>query len=259
MALVHKAGSELEQVADAGRLQRPADGDGPLAMSRAGLQQLQAAAGNAAVQRLLAVQRAGKPFIKRVTVHLAPPQAAELEWTGTPPEDAPGLDSFTVSTGKGYSDPWDAPRTCTRDCCKDPLKQCAPPYNRPDRVGSCCTFIGNTFTTGVTKNEHNGYKHWTPIQPHYSARGIALHSHPTVTGQPIGHGCVRMDEPNAERIHLFAKPWRTNVTIEGRAAPVACESQDQCDEKGKRKPEPPPHPDIEPFPIGNGAEGEAER
>lgn len=256
---MNRGGFELEQAAGTARRQRPEPPAGPFAISRAGLQQLQHAAGNSAVQRLLTAQRRGSPYIKRVNVHLTPPQSADLEWKGTPPEDAPGTDTFTVSTGKGYSDPWDAPRTCTRACCKDPIKQCAPPYDKPGRVGSCCTFVGNTFYTGVTRNEHNGFKHWTPIQPHYDARGIALHSHPTVTGQPIGHGCVRMDETNAERIHRFARPGRTNVTIGGRAAPVACESADQCDEKGKRKPEPPPHPDLEPFPIGHGAEGEAER
>jgi len=173
------------------------------------------------------IHRRAEPYIKKVTVHLTPPQSAELEWQGTAPS-SPGSDSFTVSTGKGYSDPGDPAGTCRRDCCRDAATQCAPPWNRPDRVGACCTFYGNDFWTGVPQDEHNGWKFWTPIQPHYSSRGIALHQHTDVTGQPIGHGCVRMDEANAQRIYEYSNGRRTNVTIDGRAAPVQCEASQQC-------------------------------
>ncbi|MGB7923297.1 MAG: DUF4157 domain-containing protein [Pyrinomonadaceae bacterium] len=178
------------------------------------------------------VQRRAAPYIKKVTVHLTPPQSADLEWEGTPPADATGSDHFTVSTGKGYGDPGDPPGTCTRSCCSDPLTQCAPPYNQPSRVGACCTYYGNTFWTGVPQIEHNGWQWWTPIQPFYTSRGIALHQHTEVTGQPIGHGCVRMDEPNAKRIFDFSNGRRTNVTIDGRAAPVACAADRQCGATG---------------------------
>jgi hypothetical protein len=174
------------------------------------------------------IQRRAAPYIKKVTVHLAPPQTADLEWEGAPPTSASGSDNFTVSTGKGYSDSGDPAGTCTRSCCSDAQTQCAPPWNRPDRVGACCTYFGNTFWTGTPLQENNGWKWWTPIQPYYSSRGIALHQHDTVTGQPIGHGCVRMDEPNAKRIYDFSNGRRTNVTIDGRAAPVACAPDRQC-------------------------------
>jgi hypothetical protein len=178
------------------------------------------------------LQRRAAPYIKKITVHLEPPQSAELEWEGTAPDDAAGSDSFTVSTGKGYSDPdpygRDPPGTCTRTCCKDPMTQCAPPWNQPGRVGACCTYYGNNFWTGTPQEEHNGWKWWTPIQPYYSSRGIALHQHDKVTGQPIGHGCVRMEEPNAKRIFDFSNGRRTNVTIDGRAAPVLCDRT--CDQ-----------------------------
>jgi hypothetical protein len=174
------------------------------------------------------VRRRAAPYIKKVTVHLTPPQSADLEWEGTPPSGATGSDHFTVSTGKGYGDPGDPPGTCTRDCCGDPDTQCAPPWNRPDRVGACCTFYGDSFWTGTPRDEHNGWKWWTPIQPYYSQRGIALHQHTEVTGQPIGHGCVRMDEPNAKRIYDFSNGRRTNVTTDGRAAPVACDASRRC-------------------------------
>jgi Domain of unknown function (DUF4157) len=176
------------------------------------------------------VQRRAAPYIKKVTVHLTPPQSADLEWEGTPPADATGSDNFTVSTGKGYSDPGDPARTCTRDCCRDPLTQCAPPYNQPSRVGACCTYFGSSFWTGTPEPEHGpgGWKFWTPIQPYYSSRAIALHQHTEVTGQPIGHGCVRMEEANARRIAEFSNGRQTNVTIDGRAAPVLCEADRRC-------------------------------
>jgi hypothetical protein len=180
----------------------------------------------------VAIQRRAAPYIKQVTVHLTPPQTAELEWEGTPPETASGGDRFTVSTGKGYGDPGDPPGTCTRDCCSDPDTQCAPPYNQPGRVGACCTYYGSSFWTGSPETEHNGWKYWTPIQPYYSRRGIALHQHTNVTGQPIGHGCVRMAEENAKRIFDFSNGRQTNVTIDGRAAPVACEEDRRCPAAG---------------------------
>jgi len=108
------------------------------------------------------------------------------------------------------------------------MTQCAPPWNRPDKVGACCTYYGNNFWTGTPVEEHNTWKWWTPIQPWYSSRGIALHQHTEVTGQAIGHGCVRMEEPNAKRIFDYSNGRRTNVTIDGRAAPVACAGERRC-------------------------------
>lgn len=188
-----------------------------------------------------AIHRRAAPYIKKVTVHLTPPQSADLEWKGTPPADAPGSDSFTVSTGKGYGDPGDPPGTCLRDCCSDATTQCASPWTKPSKVGACCTYVGNNFWTGTPKEEHNGWKWWTPIQPFYSKRGIALHEHFEVAGKPIGHGCVRMDEPNAKRIYDYSNGKRTNVTIEGDASPVACETDRKCatkpttDKQGSRQ------------------------
>jgi hypothetical protein len=186
------------------------------------------------VEREVVVQRRPAPYIKKITVHLTPPQKAELEWKGTPPSSATGADSFTVSTGKGYGDPGDPPGTCKRQCCSDAEKQCAPPFNQPGKVGSCCTHFGSAFYTGTPQKEHGGWLWWTPIQPYYSQRGIALHQHDEVTGQPIGHGCVRMDEPNAKRIFDFSNRSKTNVTIDGRASPVDCKSDRQCATTGSK-------------------------
>ncbi len=106
----------------------------------------------------------------------------------------------------------------------------SPPRNQPSKVGACCTYYGDSFWTGAPEPEHTvgGWKWWTPIQPYYGSRAIALHQHTEVTGQPIGHGCVRMENDNAKRIHDFSNGRRTNVTIDGRAAPVDCRKERQC-------------------------------
>ena len=179
-----------------------------------------------------AVHRQTQPFIKQVKVHLTPPQNAELEWQGTPPPTAPGSDAFTVSTGKGYGDPGDPPKTCKRNCCTDAATQCASPHDKPKSVGSCCTYVGTNFWTGTPQDDHGGWKYWTPIQPHYGSRFIALHQHDEVTGKPIGHGCVRMEEANAERIARFSRGRRTGVSIDGNASPVLCEAARQCPGSG---------------------------
>lgn len=185
-----------------------------------------------ALRSLRGLQRAADPFIKKVTVHLKPKQSADLEWEGTPPASATGSDHFTVSTGKGYGEPGDPPGTCTRNCCSDPDKQCAPPWNDPGKIGACCTYFGTGFWTGKPETKHGDFAYWTPIQPHYANRGIALHQHPEVTGDPIGHGCVRMDEDNARRIAEFSRGRRTSVAIDGRAAPVLCETTRRCGTTG---------------------------
>jgi len=180
-----------------------------------------------------AVQRLKAPYITRVTVNLTPPESVSLEWRGTPPAE-PGSDSFTCSTGKGY-DP-DTPGACTRNCCSGAETQCAPPYNRPDQVGSCCTPVGSNFWTGKPRPEHNGWLYWTPVEPIHTAggRGIALHQHNEVTGGAIGHGCIRMTEDNAHRIYLYSRGKATNVTITGRAT-VDCPARHQCGVTGARE------------------------
>jgi hypothetical protein len=192
------------------------------------------------------VQRQASPYIKKVTVHLNPKQSADLEWEGTPPASAPGKDHFTVSTGKGYDDVGDPPGTCFRHCCKDAMTQCAPPFNQPDKVGACCTYFGSGFWTGTPEANHGGWLYWTPIQPYYSSRGIALHQHDQVTGDPIGHGCVRMEEDNAHRIADYSRGRKTAVVIDGRAAPVACSNERRCD------PQPGKGASAEPAPGENG-------
>jgi hypothetical protein len=205
-------------------------------LRRIPIRTLQQSIGNRGLARLFqetrrapaGIDRRASPYIKKVTVHLTPTQSADLEWEGAPPADAPGSDHFTVSTGKGYSDSGDPAGTCKRDCCEDADKQCAPPCNQPGSVGACCTYFGNNFWTGDPIEKGANWPWWTPIQPYYSSRGIALHEHSDVTGQPIGHGCVRMKGENAERIAKFSNGRKTNVTIDGRAAPVQCKDDQKC-------------------------------
>jgi hypothetical protein len=180
-----------------------------------------------------ALRRQEDPRIDTVTVSLSGSESASLSWKGTPPADAPGKDSFMVSTGKGYSDPDDDPGTCTRSCCSDPDTQCASPWDQPRKLGACCTPVG-TFRTGRTRPEHNGWKYWTPVEPVHTSygRGIALHQHTEVTGQAIGHGCIRMDEDNAKRIADYHVAGTTKVVISG-SAKVYCPADRQCAKKTK--------------------------
>ncbi|HEU4398717.1 MAG TPA: DUF4157 domain-containing protein [Actinomycetota bacterium] len=184
------------------------------------------------------VHRLEEPHITRVNVNLTS-QTVKLEWRGTPPSE-PGSDSFTCSTGKGYGNPGDPPGTCKRDCCAGPDQQCAPPHDRPGAIGSCCTPIGSGFWTGRPRPEHNGWLYWTPVEPIHTSggRGIALHQHDEVTGQAIGHGCIRMEEGNAHRIYLYSRGKATNVTITGRAT-VACPVDRRCGASGALGPEAP--------------------
>jgi lipoprotein-anchoring transpeptidase ErfK/SrfK len=66
-----------------------------------------------------------------------------------------------------------------------------------------------------------------PPQRAAYGRGIALHQHDEVTGEAIGHGCIRMEEENAKRIADYHVPGVTKVVIEGRAK-VKCEESMQC-------------------------------
>lgn len=170
------------------------------------------------------LSRKPAPRITQVSIDLSPPESASLTWNGAPP---PGEDSFTVSTGKGYRDPFDPVDACTRDCCDGADTQCAPPFDKPRKVGSCCTPVG-TFHTGRTRN-NAPFPHWTPVEPLHTqfGRGIAMHQHPEVTGEAIGHGCIRMEEPAAKRIHDHHVPGVTKVVITGRAK-VSCPTSTQC-------------------------------
>jgi len=176
-----------------------------------------------------AVQRAADPYITNVAVNLSPKESAALTWSGTPPT-SPGKDSFTVSTGKGYSDPTDDPGTCLRTCCSDPDTQCAPPWDEPKKVGACCTPVG-TFHTGKPRDD-KPWPWWTPVEPLHTTynRGIALHHHSTVTGDAIGHGCIRMEEGNAQRIYQYSRGAETKVTISGKAK-VECPADRRCGAK----------------------------
>jgi Domain of unknown function (DUF4157)/L,D-transpeptidase catalytic domain len=178
-----------------------------------------------------AVQRVEAPYINKVTVNLTEPENVTLSWKGTAPQ---GSDNFSCTTGKGYSNPEDDPGTCSRSCCSGAGIQCAPPYDRPEKIGSCCTPIGTNFWTGKPLPEHNGWLYWTPVEPIHTSghRGIALHQHNEVTGKAIGHGCIRMKEENAKRIYDYSRGRATNVTITGRAT-VDCPDTRQCSAKGK--------------------------
>lgn len=170
------------------------------------------------------LSRKARPRITEIKVDLEYPEWAWLKWNGTPPD---GEDSFMVSTGKGYSDPLDPRNSCNRECCDGEDTQCAPPFDKPRARGSCCTPVG-TFRTGRTRYDA-AWPYWTPVEPLHTEykRYIALHQHNEVTGEAIGHGCIRMEEAPAKRIADYHIPGVTKVVIGGRAK-VACASHAQC-------------------------------
>jgi Domain of unknown function (DUF4157)/L,D-transpeptidase catalytic domain len=190
-----------------------------------------ASGGNAAATASAApaLRRAKEPYISTVSVSLTPPESGSLTWKGTAPQ---GTDSFKVSTGKGYQNPEDDPGTCTRDCCSGADVQCAPPWEQPKRVGACCTPIGSFHTGKPILNDPTRWPYWTPVEPLHTTygRGIALHQHDTVTGDAIGHGCIRMQEAPARRIAEYSRGAETKVVISGRAK-VDCPADRACAKK----------------------------
>ena len=47
------------------------------------------------------------------------------------------------------------------------------------------------------------FKTWLPFASYFSG-GYALHEYPEVPGYPASHGCVRMPEPEAARVYVYA-------------------------------------------------------
>jgi hypothetical protein len=61
----------------------------------------------------------------------------------------------------------------------------------------------------------------------YQTRGIAIHEYTPVTGEPISHGCVRLDSVNAEMLFNYSHENVTIVSVAGTAKP-ACPADRAC-------------------------------
>jgi len=189
---------ELAHVVQQGAALRHGDADTPLAVAPAGPR----------LQRVWHTPEAGTcddlpkgVSLDRVIVEQETPQSVTLVWSDGNIFTAP------CSAGKGH-------------CCVAPTDTegvgCTETESRRD--GSNCTAINTGAGHAITerKREHNGYKFWNTF---VAARGIALHQHYTVTGRPLSHGCVRVQEDTARRVFCGARQNATRVEVRGYARP----------------------------------------
>lgn len=140
-------------------------------------------------------------WLEKVVVEQEQPQSVTLHWSNG------HLNSSLCSTGKGH-------------CCVGPATAegtaCPAPESR--RSGSNCTPIteGRGYTITDRYVSYNGWDFWNTFVPH---RGIGLHQHPTVTGAPLSHGCVRLPRDTARLIFCGSRQRRTRVEVRGFARP----------------------------------------
>jgi pyrrolidone-carboxylate peptidase len=138
-------------------------------------------------------------WLRTVTVHQEMPQNVTLEW------DDGTTESAIASTGKGL-------------CCGDTADAVTCDAATSTLFGTNCTPIttGIGYPISERKLVHNGWEFWNTFVPH---RGIALHQHHTVLGEPLSHGCVRLNRDTARRIFCGSRQNMTRVKVEGFARP----------------------------------------
>jgi pyrrolidone-carboxylate peptidase len=125
-----------------------------------------------------------------------------------------------VSTGKGH-------------CCIDPAlgaADAACPPGSGAKGGSNCTPTETSRTVKRRpRKSSSGVEFWTEID---SAREIALHRYDEnpdqVTGQPLSHGCVRMEKDLARIIWCGSREGKTIVELKGLPRP-------QCDDRNVQR------------------------
>jgi hypothetical protein len=145
-----------------------------------------------------------EPYVSQINVNLTSPQRVTLDWQGTPPDGA--RSSFRCSTGKGYGDPGDPAGICLRSCCTAGSNPCASPNDRRSANGSCCTPVGS-FVIQSKERDHAVDGGTIPFWMYfYRSRGIAIHEYNPVNGEPLSHGCVRLDSVNRPAQALPAPP-----------------------------------------------------
>jgi hypothetical protein len=125
-------------------------------------------------------------------------QTVRWRWSDT------GMDGRVApcSAGKGHC------------CCEDPgTPACSAQDTRA--TDSNYTPVGNFVVARPAHSNHPPF--WTEFVPN---RGIALHQYTPVDGTPLSHGCVRMDEADAEIVHTGARPGVTVVHVTGLPTPL---------------------------------------
>jgi pyrrolidone-carboxylate peptidase len=155
-----------------------------------------------------AAEPTGK-WIRTVVVEQEKPQSVTLHWSdGT-------IESGICSTGKGL-------------CCTDSPEGVTCSVSGSRVTGTNCTPIttGDGYAISDRYLNYNGWRFWNTFVGY---RGIALHQHHTVTGEPLSHGCVRMNEAMARRIFCGSRQNRTRVQVRGFARPECSSAQLQAE------------------------------
>ena len=141
--------------------------------------------------------------LDKVEVEQEIPQSVTLNWNNGTTEAA------IASAGKGQ-------------CCTDTSSGVACDVGTSRTRDTNCTPItsGAGYTISDRYLNYNGWEFWNTF---VGGRGIALHQHHTVTGEPLSHGCVRLNRDTARRIFCGARQNQTRVQVKGFARP-ACNS-----------------------------------
>jgi hypothetical protein len=138
---------------------------------------------------------AEKRWIKHVEVSLDGKQSLELTWSDGAKASAP------VSTGRG------CPNTGIDPC---PL----------DTTNPYCTPTGDFHPGkkgGAKYQNSKGSLMWWYVEfSEVATRGIGIHDSQTVTGAPLSHGCIRVDEATAKAINQNTSS-QTTIHVGGKA------------------------------------------
>ena len=154
--------------------------------------------------------RAPGVWLQKVVVDQEKAQSASLQWSDG------SVTASICSSGKGH-------------CCVDEAVRpngVAGTVSESQRNGSNLTPIGGGHTITERLRVHNTWKFWNTFVPD---RGIALHQHPTVTGTPLSHGCVRLPEETARAIFCGSRQGVTRVEVRGFSRPSCAEPELQAE------------------------------
>jgi pyrrolidone-carboxylate peptidase len=207
-AAAYTVGSHL--VFGAGRY-RPDTPDGQALLAHELTHVLQQDAGAASLQRQPVKGGGAKPapFIKEVVVD----QNAKQRVTATFSDGTTFSDH--CSTGKGH---------CCFDASAGTAEGGACSASRSNQVGNNCTPVG-TFTV-TSKRRAGPIPFWTQF---HDAKSVALHQYTPVTGEPLSHGCVRLDRATAQTIFDGARVGATRVKVTGLAKPNCADPDVQAE------------------------------
>jgi pyrrolidone-carboxylate peptidase len=147
--------------------------------------------------------KGGKKWLQLVVVQQEIPQFVTLHWSDGTSETG------MCSSGKGH-------------CCTETSDAVACDTKTSNQKDTNCTPITKASGFNITDRilNNGGWEFWNTFVP---SRSIALHTHHTVNGEPLSHGCVRLNRETARRIFCGAKQNRTRVQVQGFSRP-SCSS-----------------------------------